>query len=263
MADNDLVTIGETIALMPEASTANDPSELLDGQSGDNNFPFARFKPLATVGEVDPVTGDALTGYPDGNAAFLKDDDTITVVYQSESYGLMSKQTYGWEMASGVSFTGSHIHTIDYDREKFAEFLETGDSAADMFLESGHLFDTIYNVFGEVVDGKNDDATDLSAKWGNQTLPTGELVDFSQPLTEGDFFFQSFCGAFLETANKYGDGIGFEDNVWLTAEEWNIQYIFPNGATTSNATMGLASIAVDVRIQSQPWVKLVMKNCCP
>ncbi len=108
MADNDLVTIGETIALMPEASTANDPSALLDGQSGDKNFPFARFKPLATVGEVDPVTGDALTGQPDGNAAFLKDDDTITVVYQSESYGLMSTQTYGWEMASGVSFTGSH-----------------------------------------------------------------------------------------------------------------------------------------------------------
>ncbi len=115
-----------------------------------------------------------------------------------------------------------------------------------MFLESGHLFDTIYNVFGEVVDGKNDDATDLSAKWGNQTLPTGELVDFVQPLTEGDFFFQSFCSAFLETANKYGDGIGFEDNVWLTAEEWNIRYIFPDGVATSNETMGLASIAVDV-----------------
>ena len=28
-------TIGQTTALIPEASTADDPSELLDGQSGD------------------------------------------------------------------------------------------------------------------------------------------------------------------------------------------------------------------------------------
>ena len=113
--------IGEVTALVAEASTANEPSELLDGKSGDTAFPYAKFKALATVGEVDPVTKMALTGYPDGNAAWLKDNDTVRVAYQSESYATMSNETYGWLMESGVKFTGSHIHTIDYDRAKFAK----------------------------------------------------------------------------------------------------------------------------------------------
>jgi hypothetical protein len=110
-------TIGQVTALIPEASTANDPSELLDGQSGDTDFPYAKFKALATVGEVDPATKMALTGWPDGNAAWLKDNATIRLVYQSESYATNSNQTYGWVMESGVKFTGSHIHYIDYDRQ--------------------------------------------------------------------------------------------------------------------------------------------------
>jgi hypothetical protein len=55
--------------------------------SGDTAFPFlSAMKPLATVGEVDAETGMALTGYPDGNAAWLADEDTVRVAYQSESY---------------------------------------------------------------------------------------------------------------------------------------------------------------------------------
>ena len=206
-------------------------------------------KAIATIGEVDSKTGKALTGYPDGIAGWLKDNDTVRVAYQSESYATMSNETYGWVMDSGVSFTGSHIHTIDYDRSKFADFLNNNDAAASMVKGSGHLFDTVYNVFGEVVDGKNTDSSDLSAKWGNQTKADGTVIEFKagQELTQGDWFFHSFCGAWYEKANKWGNEIGFEDDVWLMAEEWNIgRSMFDNGATDSNSTMGLASMVVDI-----------------
>ena len=251
-------TIGQTTALIPEASTADDPSELLDGQSGDTDFPYANFKPIATIGEVDAVTNQALTGYPDGNAAWLKDDTTIRVAYQSESYATNSNETYGWEMESGVKFTGSHLHYVDYDRAKFADFLTNDSPASEMVLGSGHLFNTVYNVFGEEVTAKTTDTTDLSGKWGNQTNPDGTIVEFlpGKQLTEGDFFFHSFCGAFYEPANKYGAGVGFTDDVWLMGEEWNIgssMFADPDGAgplkgfDVANGTMGLASMVVDLK----------------
>jgi Ca2+-binding RTX toxin-like protein len=251
-------TIGQTTALIPEASTADDPSELLDGQSGDTDFPYANFKPIATIGEVDAVTNQALTGYPDGNAAWLKDDTTIRVAYQSESYATNSNETYGWVMESGVTFTGSHLHYVDYDRAKFADFLTNDSPASEMVLGSGHLFNTVYNVFGEEVTAKTTDTSDLSGKWGNQTNPDGTIVEFlpAKQLTEGDFFFHSFCGAFYEPANKYGAGVGFTDDVWLMGEEWNIgssMFADPDGAgplkgfDVANGTMGLASMVVDLK----------------
>jgi len=263
--------IGQTTALMPEASTPDEPRELIDGESGDTNFPYANFKVLATVGEIDPVTKQALTGYPDGNAAWLRDNKTVRVAYQSESYATMSNETYPWRMKTGVKFTGSHLHYIDYDRAKFANFLKPNSgTAAEMFKSSGHLFNRVFNVFGQEVKPKTSEKTDLAGKWGNQTNPDGTLIEFisGQPaagstpaikdmrLTEGDFFFHSFCGAYYENANKYGTGVGFADDIWLMGEEWNIgdrMFADPdgsgplNGSNVANNTMGLASLVVDVK----------------
>lgn len=245
-----MVTIGSTTALIPEAGLAT--GEVVDGQSANTNFPFASFKALATIGEVDAETGLALTGYPDGNAAWLVDENTVRVVYQSESYATMGSapkpETYPWEMANGVTFTGSHIHTIDFDRAGFAEFMNNDAAASTMVLGSGHLFDTVYNAFGEVVAKPSFDPSDLAGKWGNQTRPDGTLIPFAADfrLSEADYFFQSFCGAWYEQANKYGDGIGFADDIWLAAEEWAIGRMFPAGAADANATMGLAAVAVDI-----------------
>ncbi len=256
--------IGETTALIPQSGSSYAPEDLQDGGSGATNFPYAKFKALATVGEIDPNNGHVLTGYPDGQAAWLKDEETIRVVYQSESYGTLSSETYPWVMDSGVKFTGSHVHTIDYDRAAFAEFLNNNKAASEMFKGAGHLFSTVYNVFGEIVDGKNTDPTDLSAKWGNQTLPNGTVVEFdaAQRLTLADWYFHSFCGAYYTRANKYGDGIGFADDLWLMGEEWNIGDLYEEaaaaaGITEENArlspgddffttTMGLASVVVDI-----------------
>ena len=261
------ITIGETTALIPQAGSSYEPEDLQNGGSGDTDFPFGNFKALATVGEIDPNNGLALTGYPDGQAAWLLDEDTVRVAYQSESYGSLTSsegETYPWVMDSGATFTGSHIHTIDYDRAGFADFLNNDSAASEIVEGSDRLFNTVYNVFGEEVTGKNLDASDLGAKWGNQTLADGTVVEFNedQQLAFADWFFHSFCGAYYEQTHKYGEGIGFEDNVWLMAEEWNIGELYEEaalaagmteeearlspGADFFTETMGLASMVVDV-----------------
>ena len=243
-------TIGETTALIPEAGLATAP--IADGESGNTNFQHGNFKAIGTIGEVDANTGMPLTGYPDGQAAWLADDNTVRFVYQSESYATMGRapnpETYPWPMANGVTFTGSHIHTIDYDREQFADFMNHDGAAADMVVGSGKLFNRVFNAFGEEVTAPNHDPADLGAKWGNQTRPDGTLIQFSEDfrLSAADYFFQSFCGAWYEQANKYGNGIGFADDVWLTAEEWQIGKMFPADKADSAATMGLASVVVDI-----------------
>lgn len=249
----DLVKIGETTALVAEASTPGDGFEIVDGQSADIDFPFlTRMKALATVGEVDADTGMALTGWPDGNAAWLLDEDTVRVAYQSESYATMSTETYPWEMASGVTFTGSHIHYLDYVRAGLADFLNNDAAASEILEGSGHLYSTIYNVFGDEVVPRSEGGI-----WGNQARPDGEYVQFAPNfvLQKADFFFQSFCGSYYEPANKYGDGVGLVDDVWFNAEEWNIQRMFDitnedgdvvSSVWDTNMGMGLASIAIDI-----------------
>jgi len=254
--------IGSTTALVPVAGSSSAPEHLLDGGSGDIDFPYGTFKALATIGEVDKKTGKSLTGYPDGNAAWLADDNTVRVAYQSESYGPISSETYGTKVKSGATFTGSKIHYIDYNRKKFANFLSGSQPASKMVKGGGILYDKVYNVFGKQVTTKNSDSADLSAKWGNQTLPDGSLVKFKSDmqLPQGDFFLQSLCAAWYEQAEKYGKNIGFKDDIWLAGEEWNIgSYVFEDpdgeagpltGADVANSTMGLASVVVDVKSKS-------------
>ena len=86
------------------------------------------------AGATDAETGQALTGYPDGQAAWLADEDTVRVAYQSESYGTMSNETYRWVMDSGAEFTGSHIHAVDYDRAGLAGGAATLQGGNDVVL---------------------------------------------------------------------------------------------------------------------------------
>jgi len=243
-----LLTIGEVTATIAEASTADDPSEIGDGQSGDTDFPYiGNLKALATVGEIDATSGMALTGYPDGHNAWLVDENTVRIAYQSESYATMSNETYPQVMRSGATFTGSHVHTIDYDRAGLASFLNNSDAASTIVKGSGHLYSTIYNVFGDEVVPRAQ-----GGLWGNQATPDKQHVDYapSMQLAEADFFVNSFCGAWYEPADKYGNGIGFADDVYMNAEEWAIWSMFTdaegNELFSAAETMGLASIVVDI-----------------
>ena len=182
----------------------------------------------------------------------------MRVAYQSESYanvtgyrtGVADGETYARELQTGVTFTGSRIHTIDYARDAFADFMNNDSAASDMVEGSGFLFNRVFNLFGEEVTPKNTDPEDKAAKWGNQTLPSGEIVEFGTPLSNADFFFHSFCGAWYEPANRYGEGQGFSDDIWLMAEEWDIgeDNFAPGdaGVAVANETMGLAAMVVDV-----------------
>lgn len=93
MFANDGYTIGYTTALIPEANDASvKGAPVIDGESGDVDFPHGNLKVLATVGErsvchADGSAGLKLTGPPDGNGSMLKDDDTVRIFVQSESYG--------------------------------------------------------------------------------------------------------------------------------------------------------------------------------
>ena len=83
------MTIVEVTALITEASTADEPSELQDRESGDTNFPFVgNMKAIATVGEVDKMTGKALTGYPDDRLPGYK---TMTLCKSHISPNLMQR----------------------------------------------------------------------------------------------------------------------------------------------------------------------------
>ena len=93
------------------------------------------------------------------------------------------------------------------------------NSAATKMLEgSGVRCNRVFNLFGEEVTPKNTDPDDKAAKWGNQTLPSGDVVEFYSPLSKTDFYFHSFCGAWYEPANRYGEGKGYSDDIWLMAE---------------------------------------------
>ena len=47
----------------------------------------------------------------------------------------------------------------------------------------------------------------------------GKYVAFAEPKS-ADWFIQSLCSAHLETKHQWGEGIGVEDNMFITNEEW-------------------------------------------
>ena len=133
----NLKPIGYHTAHICEATdAAYSTAGAVDGQSGDMDYPFGTIKVLATVGEYDPTSGYMLVGVPDGMGAYLKDKDTVRIIYQSESYGPINwwcrevacgdSFPFIVNEATGASFTGSHVMYIDYNREALAHFMESG-----------------------------------------------------------------------------------------------------------------------------------------
>lgn len=103
--------IGSHTAHICEATDilyADPPMDPVDGQSGDTNYPYGDIKVLCTVGEYLKSNGYMLVGVPDGMGAMLKDDSTVRIVFQSESYGPMYYESYPFIVnPDGASFTGS------------------------------------------------------------------------------------------------------------------------------------------------------------
>jgi hypothetical protein len=75
------LSIGSTTALIAEASDATATGvTIVDGESGNINFPHGKLKPIATIGERSVCEGtrdEKFTGVPDGVGAYLSSDSTV------------------------------------------------------------------------------------------------------------------------------------------------------------------------------------------
>lgn len=239
----DGLEIGSTRALIPEAQDAAASGIIpIDGQSGDTDFPHGNIKVLATMGErsvCDENENQKLVGVPDGMGAYLVDDNTVRVIFQSESYGPLRQESFSVRVNDG-SFTmgGSHVQYIDYDRELMGDFMNHDGPASNMVVGNGNMIEKAFNLKGEPVGPRvRDNSTKVGAHYGN-TDADGNYVVESVPL-ESDWFFQSFCSAHLEEKHQWGEGIGLEDNIFMTNEEW-ITY------ANHSEFVGLSAHAIDI-----------------
>lgn len=97
-----------------------------------------------------------------------------------------------------------------------SQFIDSDLAASEILEGYRHLFSIVYNVLGDVVlqcaEGRN---------WRNQALADQTFIEFAPDfeLSNGDFFFQSFCGSYYEPAKQFGDGIGVVDDLWLNTDD--------------------------------------------
>lgn len=88
-------SVGSITDLVVEASDASITGATIeDGKSGDIAFPFGDIKAIVTAGErsvCDESRGEVIVGKPDGMGAYLLDDETVRVLFQSESYGPLTQ----------------------------------------------------------------------------------------------------------------------------------------------------------------------------
>lgn len=220
---------------------------VMDGESGDVDYPYGKIKVLNTVGEYDAETGYMIVGVPDGMGAYLVDDKTVRVVFQSESYGPVAQQeSYPFIVnPTGATFTGSHVQYVDYDRSMLATFFDAGapEAAAPMVLGSGNLIQEAYNLHGDLIMPRPQTGCSEAPHFSN-TDADGcgiwtEIMDSERPANGVDWLMQSLCSAHLEEKHQWGPGLGVEDDLFLTNEEWTN---FVDGANFT----GIPAHAIDL-----------------
>lgn len=219
--------VGSHTAHICEASDAAiSGATIEDGASGDTDYPYGEIKVLCTVGEYAPDTGFMIVGVPDGMGAYLLDDSTVRIVFQSESYGPVTQfESYPFIVNdNGASFTGSHVQYVDYDREMLAEFMTHDESAAGMVKAAGSVVENSFNLRGDMV-GERPLTGCADAPHFSNTDKDGcglwtDIMDSDVPTNGVDWLMQSLCSAHLEEAHQWGDGLGVEDTLFITNEEW-------------------------------------------
>ena len=179
--------------------------------------------------------------------AMLYDEETVRIIFQSESYGPMYRESYPFIVNSnGGSFTGSHVLYVDYDRALLADFMTHGNSAYSMVKGSGNLIQNAYNLKGNLVGARNtaSDCVSNDAAHFSNTDPSGcalweDIMADPAPQHGVDWLMQSLCSAHLEEAEQWGPGIGVQDDLFITNEEWTD---FVDGANFT----GIPAHAIDL-----------------
>lgn len=171
---------------------------------------------------------------------YLLDEDTVRLVFQSESYGpLTAYETYTYTVNDGVKFTGSHLYGVDMDRSKLGEFMSNDVPASDMIKQAVNMIETVYNANGELVVKRNPDGPTTTGAFDSAVDVAGNYVLEAMP-TEADWHYMSMCSSHMAPKHQWGEGMGFVDDVYLTVEEWT------NYDPNATAFIGLPMHAVDV-----------------
>jgi hypothetical protein len=219
------MTVGSITELIPEAADASvTDAPVVDGKSGDTDFPHGKLKPLVTVGQYNScgdTQGEMVVGVPDGMGAYLLDDETVRVIVQSESYGPVEEyESYPYFVNDGTAtFTGTHVQYADCERQGLSTFMEDDKPASKFIKGFGEVIKYSYNLKGEPVGPRNPDGPTTTGAHYSNTDADGNYVVISKP-SEADWVVQSACSAHLEHHYNWGPGIGFEDTLFLTNEEW-------------------------------------------
>jgi hypothetical protein len=184
-----------------------------------------------------------LTGVPDGMGAYLIDEHTVRYVFQGESYGPMALETWPYVVNGGTSsFTGSHVMYIDYNRSALGEFMTHGKTAQHMVKGAGSVINKMYNLLGNPVGPRSLTGNSAHPHFSN-TDPNGGgmwsgIMNVAAP-SRAHWLMQSLCSAHLEEKHQWGAGLGVEDSLFITNEEWT------NFVTGSNYT-GIPAHAINL-----------------
>lgn len=234
-------SIGSITARIPEASDAGGDKKLtIDGMDGDVDFPHGDLKPIATVGEFDICSGEMVVGVPDGLGATLADDSTVRVIVQSESYGPLVYESYPFFVnENAASFTGSHVQYADYDREMLSKFMQSKFPASDAVIGFGELITRAYNLKNEEVGPRNRDGPTLKGAHFSNIDTDGNYVVLNGAPTRADWLLQSLCSAHMEESEQWGEGVGLQDDLFITNEEW---MDYPEG---TDSIYGIAVHVID------------------
>lgn len=142
----------------------------------------------------------------------------------------LAKQAY--PVNNGAALVGgSHVQYVDYDREMMSSYMEKNFAASNMVVGAGQHIKKAYNLKGEPLGRRNRDGptavgaqygcTNAKGEWVVKSTRNNPFSQLSFPRIEYDWFYQSFCSAHMEEAHQWGPGIGFEDDVFITNEEWH------------------------------------------
>ena len=162
---------------------------------------------------------------------------------------------------NGASFTGSHIMHVDYDREMLSQFMDHDGSAEGMVKGAGNIVANAYNLKGDLVKARSDGGCSGAPHFSN-TDPSGcasweEVMhpDVTRP-DQADWVMQSLCSAHLEERHQWGAGLGVEDDLFITNEEWTS---FLTGADYT----GIPGHVVDLKSMDMQVASLMRHHAAP
>ncbi|KAI0559925.1 hypothetical protein FGB62_130g028 [Gracilaria domingensis] len=120
--------------------------------------------------------------------------------------------------------------------------MKSNKPASEMVTGMGEMIETAYNLKGELIGPRNgSDNTASGAHFGNADAKGKYVV--SEVPSEADWFYQSLCSAHMEQKHQWGEGIGLEDDIFITNEEW---HSYEDG----QMFVGIGAHAVDVQTKT-------------